>query len=150
MWILVADGAKARLFEGDPRRGRLKLAMPELHGHGREKSSELMSDHLGRSFESHGSLRHGIQPRTDPQEQEKHRFTAHLVDLLTTAADEKRFTQLVVVVPAKMLGELREMLPKRIAGMILTELERDLTNESEPALTEHLRHLLDERSTQRQ
>ena len=139
----MADGARARFFEGDPRRERLQLVMPEQHVHGREKTSDLTSDRQGRSFESHGSSRHPVEPRHDPKEIEKHRFVRHLVDVLTEALDQRKYDKLILVVPAKMLGDLRKLLPARVAALVEAELDRDLTHEPEAALSEHVQRLLE-------
>jgi len=53
-WVLVADGARARLFRADRKAQRLELLQEEESFAARSKISELMTDRPGRAFESPG------------------------------------------------------------------------------------------------
>lgn len=140
MWVVVADGARVRIFQGDPRVGALELVMPELVGRGREKGSELLADRPGRSVDSsHIGNRHAMEPPTDPKEVEKQRFARELADKLEEANNEGRFARLMIVAPPKMMGELREVLSDRVKEKIVREVEKDLTWVSVHELPEHLR-----------
>jgi hypothetical protein len=82
-WILVADGAHARLLANrGPGKGVEQLEA--INGDHRP-DSELVRDGLGRSFESSGSagdMRHAIEPRVDPHRELKRDFAKHLAKLL--------------------------------------------------------------------
>ncbi|MCX7629182.1 MAG: host attachment protein [Geminicoccaceae bacterium] len=140
MWVVVADGARARIFQGDPRVGGLELVMPELLGRGREKGCELLADRPGRSVDSsHVGNRHAMEPSTDPKEVEKLRFARELAEKLEEANNAGRFARLMLVAPPKMMGELRELLSERVKEKVVREVEKDLTWVSVHELPEHLR-----------
>ncbi|MCS7267500.1 MAG: host attachment protein [Geminicoccaceae bacterium] len=140
MWVVVADGARARIFQGDPRVGGLELVMPELFGRGREKGSELLADRPGRSVDSsHVGNRHAMEPSTDPKEVEKLRFARELAEKLEEANNAGRFARLMLVAPPKMMGELRELLSEKVKEKVVREVEKDLTWVSVHELPEHLR-----------
>ncbi|BCX17967.1 MAG: host attachment protein [Geminicoccaceae bacterium] len=139
MWVVVADGARARIFQGDPKVGGLELVMPELVGRAREKGTELLADRPGRSVDSsHVGNRHAMEPSTDPKEVEKERFARELASTLEAAANEGRFARLMLVAPPKMLGELREVLAEKVKEKIVKEVDKDLTWVSVHELPAHL------------
>lgn len=139
-WVVVADGARARILSGDPAKGGLESVMPELVGRGREKGAELMADRPGRSLDSSQvGNRHAMEPPTDPKEVEKQRFARELASTLEAADKEGRFDRLLLVAPPKMLGELRDVLSQKIKEKIYKEVDKDLTWVSVHELPGHLR-----------
>lgn len=140
MWVVVADGARARVLQGDPRVGGLELVMPELVGRGREKGADLLADRPGRSIDSsHVGDRHAMEPSTDPKEVEKQRFAREIAAILESASNEGRFARLMLVAPPKMLGELRDLLPEKVKDKLVKEVDKDLTWVSVHELPAHLR-----------
>ena len=65
-WVLIADGARARILENDgPNHGL--IAMEGLVFHGDHSAThDLVPDREGRSFSSHGPGRSAIDSRSDP------------------------------------------------------------------------------------
>lgn len=140
MWVVVADGARARILAGDPRIGGLEPVMPELVGRGREKGADLLADRPGRSVDSsHVGDRHAMEPPTDPKEVEKERFARQLADTLEAACNEGRFARLTLVAPPRMLGELRAVLPAKVKERLVREVDKDLTWVPVHELPGHLR-----------
>jgi protein required for attachment to host cells len=143
VWVLVTDSAAARLFRADRSSRSLELLREESHPASRAKTSELTTDHQGRSFESdHRSGRHGMEPPTDPKRTEKHRFAVHLAGELDKAVDGGQVDELFLVAPPLMLGELREALTDRARAHVVGELDKDLAPFNAHDLTERLAALL--------
>jgi protein required for attachment to host cells len=145
-WILIADGARARLLEQDPKSRHLKpTAEHEFFG-SRAQSKEIASDDRGRSFDSSGrgqpsdvgGQRHGMEPRTDPQRYAEYAFARDLSVHLEKAANEHRFDRLILVAAPKALGDLRRLLPKSVHDKIVAEIDKDLTNVPTRDLGKHL------------
>ena len=112
-WIVVADSARAQLFETDQEQTR--LIPRELTGvPAREMahySRDLGADRPGRNFGSAGGgVRHAIEPQHDYHKQEKHEFAAALAAALNRSHQAKEYDRLILVVPPRTLGELRHLL----------------------------------------
>jgi protein required for attachment to host cells len=145
-WILIADGARARLLEQDRKSRHFKpISEQEFFG-SRAQSKEIASDDRGRSFDSaargqpggvaHG--RHAMEPPTDPQRYAEYAFARDLADHLEKAANQHRFDRLVLVAAPKALGDLRGLLPKTVQSRIVAEINKDLTNIPTPDLARHV------------
>jgi protein required for attachment to host cells len=145
-WILIADGARARLLEQDREARHFSPTSEQEFFGSRAQSKEIASDDRGRSFDSVGrgqpgdvvGQRHGMEPRTDPQRYAEYAFARDLSDHLEKAANEHRFDRLVLVAAPKALGDLRDLLPKAVHGKIVAEIDKDLTNVPTRDLGRHL------------
>jgi len=135
-WILIADGAHARLFANrGPGKGVEQLEV--INGDHRP-DSELVRDSLGRSFESVGDTRHAITPKTDPHRELKRDFAKHLGKVLEQGLAEKAYDRLVLVAPPAALGDLRASLSEPVKHAIYAELDKDLVKTPTDNLAEHL------------
>lgn len=141
-WIVVADGARARLFENTgPGKGLLPLDDGEMRGE-RAATRELGTERPGRVHDRMGPGRHAMAPRTDWHEQQKEDFLASVAARLDRAAADKAFDRLILVAPAKALGRLRAALGRDAAARVDGELAKDLTKTPAPDLTGHLGELI--------
>src|SRR5919112_6608677 len=114
-WILIADGARARLLEQDRKSRHFNPTSEQEFFGSRAQSKEIASDDRRRSFDSAGrgqpvdvatGGRHGMEPRTDPQRYAEYAFARDLSDHLEKAANEHRFDRLILVAAPKALGEI--------------------------------------------
>ncbi|MSP68199.1 MAG: host attachment protein [Alphaproteobacteria bacterium] len=138
-WMLVADGARARLFANHGPKTGLTLVQEESSERARLQAREIMADKPGRSMESAGGgLRHGVAYRTDPQELAKQKFLRHLADIRTEGRRCKAFEHLVLVAPPHALGELRSQIDKHTMECVSVEIGKDLTRVPEHDLPRHL------------
>ena len=141
-WIVVADGATARLFENrGPGRGMAPLSDGEMHGP-HAATRELGSERPGRVHDRKGPGRHAMAPRADWHAQQKQDFLKAVAARLDHAAAGKAFDRLILVAPAKALGELRRALGREAAARVAGELPKDLTKVAVPELPEHLGDLI--------
>jgi len=141
-WIVVADGAKARLFENrGPGKGLAALSDGEMQG-SHAATQEVGSERPGRVHDRLGPGRHAMAPRVDWHEQQKQDFLKALAARLDRAAAEKAFDRLILVAPAKALGELRAALGHVAAEQIAGELPKDLTKVPVQDLSDHLDDLI--------
>lgn len=137
-WILIADGAQARIACNDgPGRG-LALAHEETF-HGRNVAGrEIMSDRPGRTVDKARQGRHAMEPHSDPREVEKRRFLREMVALLDDAAKRNSFDRLILVAPPRALGMLRGELSESLRARLEGELDKDLTQVPVHDLAQHL------------
>lgn len=137
-WILIADGAHARLFANHgPGKGIEAVEGGVINGDHRP-DDELVRDSAGRTFESVGETRHAIAPKTDPHRELKRTFAEHLAELMDRKFAAKAFDRLVIVAPPKALGDLRAALSDHLKPHIYAELDKDLVKTPTAELPEHL------------
>lgn len=141
-WILVCDGARARILSRHGPGGDLMAIDSSEHPSAREKGTELASDRPGRTFDSFGQGRHAKAPPTDWQQYEKTRFAREMAEQINAAARNGRFDQLMVIAPPRVLGDLRSLLDAHARKRISAEVGKDLTNLSEAALADAVGELL--------
>ena len=140
-WILVADATRARVFETSPGGPLTSDLKRELSGENLS-SAEIGSDRPGRTFDSGGQGRHGMEPPTDPKRHAKARFAHEVAQLLEDARKGHAFDRLIVVAPAQFLGDLRAAMPDQVARLVAEEVAKDFAmlpaHELETRLAESL------------
>ncbi|MBZ0218358.1 MAG: host attachment protein [Fimbriimonadaceae bacterium] len=141
-WVLIADGARARLLVNTGRGTGLKPALDQEFIGDKRQSRELTSDKPGRTFDRGGQGRHSMEPPTDPHRHEQHMFARSLADLFEEKQKHNAFDRLIVVAPPKTLGDLRAEFPKAVADLVSDELNKDLTKIPIHELPDHLSELI--------
>jgi protein required for attachment to host cells len=126
-WVFVGDGQKALFLinEGDGKFPNLRRLAVEEHKD--PPSREQGSDAPGRAYSSVGGIRSAVE-ETDWHELEKERFAASIADRINKAAQSGAFSQIVIVAPPKILGELRREFTKETEAKITAEVPKDLTH----------------------
>jgi protein required for attachment to host cells len=143
-WILVADGARARLFTYCGPNKPPELVNDGEFTHINVPSREIAQEKRGRVFHSADGSRSAMERPSDPHEYEKVRFAAELANIL--ASRQGAFDRLILVAAPKMLGHLRQHLPDVVTKKVVGELNKDLTNVNSRELLLHLRDLVNNRS----
>lgn len=140
-WILIADGARARILRSDGRGSPLIPVVGEIEGDNR-RAGEIGVERPGRAYDPSGAGRHAMEPRVDWHELEKHQFAKYLAAHLSKSAQKKAFGRLALVAPAKVLGDLRAALSKQATELVIAELSKDLTGIPDRELPTHLEKIL--------
>jgi protein required for attachment to host cells len=141
VWVVVADGAKARFYETNDDISALQPVGPSIAMAVAVKlpSRELKSDRPGRSANSSRTgLRHAIEPKHDYHKMEKHRFTQAISKHLERALNRQAFESLVIVAPRRSLGELRSLLSDQVKARVQAEIAKDLTRQPADMLWEQI------------
>lgn len=134
-WVVIADGEKYLLLENIGDREFLHLKMVEHKTSENPAARELSTDRAGRQHDSARDLggevaawgKSGMQ-ETDWHRVAEDRFAEDLSARLERLAQAGRFSRLVVVADPRTLGTLRNAYGDRLAGVILAEIDKDLTN----------------------
>lgn len=127
-WIVVADGARARIIRQDGV-GKPLEAVPgqEFLNPEPQRTRDLGTDKPGRAFDSTRlGHRHGVE-QVDWHRFEKKKFAKSIAEHIERAAEAKAFDRLVLVAPPETLGELRANLGKHGTAKIAGEIAKDLT-----------------------
>lgn len=143
VWVLVADAARARLFQVEPPQQTLSAALGrELIG-SNLPNREIASDRPGRTFDSGGEGRHAKEPPTDPARHAQAEFARDVVQLLDENRESRSFDRLIVVAPPQFLGDLRAAMSQQLRAAVSAEVAKDLSKLPLHALQDHLREVLD-------
>lgn len=137
-WVLVADGAAAKVFEHDGPGKGLTAVKGLSFEEDPAQARELMSDRQGRSFASAGHGRSALAWSTDPVEVRESRFVKRVVEALDKKLLEGKFERLLVIAAPAALGDIRGYMTDRLKKVTMAELDKDLTNLSTPELEKHL------------
>jgi protein required for attachment to host cells len=137
-WILVADGARARVLVND---GAGKGLQPTADGeltHSLPPTREIGTDRPGRTQQRGINRQQSIQPHVDWHRFEKEKFSKELASLLDAAAERGAFHRLVLVAPPRTLGDLRAALGTKARALVHAEVDKDLTHVAIHELPAHL------------
>jgi len=126
-WILVADSARARLFEKDPA-GALNELGCYTNPEARSATRGLTTDRLPTVNESVGAARHAIEPHTSRRAKAAGSFARSLREILVQGDHTRRFERLVLVAPPRFLGDLHTAFDKRLRARVVAEIRRDFTH----------------------
>jgi protein required for attachment to host cells len=141
-WILIADGARARLLQNSgPGRGLHAVAGGVFEGD-HAATHDIMSDRTGRTFSSTGPARSAIEAHSDPHRDLKRTFAHRLADALAEGFRKGAYDRLIIVAAPSALGDLRAALSKEVSAKVTAEVAKDLTKMPDTAVAEHLRDVL--------
>ncbi len=137
-WILVADGARARVLKNEgPGKGVQPALDREFIGENLS-SGELASDRPGRTFDRSGDGRHAKVPRPDPHRNAKQVFAREMAKFIQQKNAKHSFDRLVLVGPPQTLGDMRSALSGSAKAKVSGELNKDLTQLPVAEIAEHL------------
>ena len=141
-WVLVADGHRARILKNEgPNRGlhnvlEYDFVMPNA------PSNELGTDRPGHVQESANPSSHTMENTSDLSQENKKDFAKELASRLRDAVLGKEFDKLILIAPAKTLGDLRNSLDKNVANTVSAEINKDLTHTPISEIEESLSDVL--------
>ncbi len=143
VWLVVADGSHAKLFEARGADHHVRLLRQENYDPARHRNLELSADKPGRTFDrSHDAGRHAMEPDTDPKRVEKIRFARHLASILEEGWKQNAYNELILIAAPRTLGDLREALSERVRELVRREIDKDWAGLDPVDLEEKLRPIV--------
>ncbi len=123
--VLLANEREARLLEND---GVGKGLRQLRHVDRTALSGEdiAYAERPGRSQAAPGGAHHAMEPPTSEIRQNRERFAADLTGLLEATWRKSGHDRLIVAAPPKMLGALRDRMPKPLAEALTGDIAKDL------------------------
>lgn len=142
-WILIADGAQAKVFEhAGPGKG-LRIIDGLQFEQEPLQAREIMADRPGNSIGSQGARNSGgVEYSSDPVAVRERRFVENVAEELEKRLQKGEFERLIVAAAPTALGDLRPVFSKALKETIVGELPKDLTNIPTPKLETHFADLL--------
>lgn len=139
-FVLVADGAEAKVFEHlGPGKG-LKARQDLIFSQDHLKAGDIMADRQGRTRTGVG--RAAIDYGTDPVDERERSFVTDIAGILDAELKKGSFARLVVAADPTSLGHLRAAMSAPLRDTILAELPKDLTKLPTPQLEQHFADVL--------
>lgn len=138
-WVLVADAAKARLFELPKKDANLIEIACYAHPDSRTPGRHPAHGRLPRTQESNGAARHAIEPRTTLRIKHQDQFAAILSDVVRRGRLERRYDQLVLIAPPRFLGALHKHLDEQTLACVVDEIGNDFLKLSTADLRPRIR-----------
>ena len=136
-YILVADGARARLLLSEGRGKPLNEVPGSDIRIDLKPDQELSAERPGRVHESANVSRHAIE-RDDLHRREKERFAQSLAEGLDKRLANREYDRLVIAAAPETLGVIRAALSDKVRAVILAEVAKDLTKIPNPQIRPHL------------
>jgi protein required for attachment to host cells len=137
-WVLIADAARARVFETRGKGTGLTVVSDMAFDAELAPSHMLGTDRPGRSFESVGSTRHAMESPSDPHREQKRQFARRVAHAIEERQAANSYDRLVVVAPAATMGDLRAAMSDKVKAAIVAELVADLTHTPVSEIPAHL------------
>jgi len=139
--VAVFDSAHARFFEYKPAHGRLDVVLEEVASGLHHHSRDIGTDKPGRSVGSDGQ-HHSYESSSDPRKIEKHDFVQAIARAIDAAYDQHKFNALVIVAPARSIGEFRSVASENLKKSVWREVPKEFANLSDSELRQHLLPIL--------
>ena len=138
-WILIADGARARILESHGKASEL-IAHSELLFKGDHSAThDIMSDRQGRTFSSHGTGHSAIESHSDPHRELKSKFAHQLAEALEQGLGS--YDRLIIVAAPVTLGDLRSLISAHVRATVVGELAQALTKIPNDKVASHLKDM---------
>ena len=120
--VLVADGRKALFLRNQGDEQQIDLRTASHREREDRKDSDIKTDAAGRSSRPAGAG--GFQDtmeEPDFHQQEEDRFARELAEKVNAMALAGKFDALVVIAPARTMGELRPLWHKEVGARLVGE-----------------------------
>ncbi|HJS11470.1 host attachment family protein [Sphingopyxis sp.] len=127
--VVVADGRKALFLrnQGDARQIDLRTTSHQERED--RKDSDIKTDASGQSPAPAGTgLAGGTMGEPDFHQQEEDRFARNLAEKINAMALAGKFDALVVIAPARTMGELRPLWHKEVRARLVGEHVKAMTD----------------------
>ncbi|HET6725970.1 MAG TPA: host attachment family protein [Gammaproteobacteria bacterium] len=129
-WIVVADSARARVFDA----GRYGRELNEIedfsHPESRLHEGDLRTGESGSRQQRMAMARSASGPTTPAHDKHMEGFARDIARYMDTARHRGRFDKLIVAAAPAVLGELRDHLDASTRGCISREISKNLAQHS--------------------
>jgi len=125
--VLIGDGQKALFLRNKGTAHQVSLEVEQILEQDNPATREQGTDRPGRVVGSVGTARSAVE-QSDWHHIAKERFAGEIADALYRHAHDNRFDELVVIAPAKVLGNLRQAFHAEVTDRLVGEIPKELTS----------------------
>jgi protein required for attachment to host cells len=126
-WVVVADGARARIFEAHRHAPGLRPVLPYELTINRLRDHDRWSDRAGQTHQSAGHGVHSMAAQTDPADHEHDLLAREVAAVLTRGRLDHRVDAIVLVASPAFLGRLRHAIDPQTRALVVAEDHHDLS-----------------------
>lgn len=148
-WVVVADGAHAKVYTGDADGRGLSAAPVSTYDATTKRNRELVTDKPGRLWgpgprggAPNVGQRSAADPRTEPRRHVEQMFIKDVADAVESAVKDGAVDQLVLVAAPRALGDLRNALSDYVKAKVIAEIDRELVQRPPAEILDHVREAL--------
>jgi protein required for attachment to host cells len=129
-WILVASREEARLYS---RRGVGPVSLISDMGNptGLLRAQDLESDAPGRATDNRMRARHAYSTQESSKDRMLRNFYREVIDRLERGLYDHEYDCITIMAEPRLLGIIRDLLPKEVAKRVSREIPKDLAFEEE-------------------
>jgi protein required for attachment to host cells len=131
--VLIGDGQKALFLRNKGTAHQVRLEVEQILQQDNPATREQGTDRPGRSVSSVGTPRSAVE-EVDWHHIAKERFAGEIAAALYLHAHGNHFDKLVVIAPAKILGNLRKAFHAEVTDKIVGEIPKELTSHPIPQI----------------
>jgi protein required for attachment to host cells len=139
-WILVASREEARIYARSGT-GALRLVCDMGNPEGRLRTRDLESDAPGRSTDNRMRARHAYSTQESAKDHSLRTFYREVFDRIERGSFDQEFDTLTLIAEPRLLGILREVMPRGVSETVGREIKKDLAYEDERMILDRLSHL---------
>jgi len=134
--VVVADESKAVLYFRERIRGPLYEQRTFENEAARLKTDDLIADHGGRAFDSHGQGRHTLTAeKSDPKQHIAEAFARQVAEHIGAEMHRGHLLGYALVAAPKFLGTLRSQLSSRVSAEPYATIDKNIVGQGEEAVT---------------
>jgi protein required for attachment to host cells len=135
-WVLIADGAQARVLEHTGPGKGLQQVEGLTFGMEALQAQDINTDREG-VFGGAGAGRGSHEPQTDPVAHRETQFVKSVAAMLDQQQQKGAFDRLVIAAAPVALGDLRKAISPHVKKLVVAEINKDLTNIPTAQLDQH-------------
>ena len=137
-WVVVADSARARIFEWTGRNVSLNELIDLTNSQARLREQALTSDRPGMAFGSHGQSRRRMQNSKSEVDNSVVAFARDIAAELKTGLDQHSYERFVLMAAPEFLGQLRAQLDAQVGKRLVESVSVNLAKEDQKVIQDHL------------
>ena len=134
-WVVVADEANVTVYTRDSKSGPLTESFTLVNDVARMKTSELISDSGGRSFDSKGKGRHTMtNERVDARKQATLLFAKDIAGHIAKVIHDGSCRGFALVAAPRFLGVLRDAISVATKTKPYATVDKDMVGKDTAAI----------------
>lgn len=137
-WIVVADAARARVFEAADRTGELRERHALTHPESQLHDRDLRTGGKGEVIQRLGAGTNQSDPQETTMEKHAERFAKEVAAFLKQARVNGDFDELVLAAAPRELGRLRDNLDGATAKTVRRTVDKNLTEDDADGIREKI------------